>query len=196
MSFTNISREKKKRLLAWWWLTLYVSLIFISAPYALKLWNFWEKKIKINLTMVFSLFGVGLFFLLFYFLLKTKTQRLLEGGIILTGIFLGFASLWLFFTRHPIERIHLFEYGFLSYLVFQALKYKGSGKRNYLWGISIVILIGVFDEIFQWFLPQRFGDIKDVFLNSFSGIFGFLIIALFDSEFCEDKHHDFNSKTI
>jgi glycopeptide antibiotics resistance protein len=187
MSSKNIPEEKKKRLLAWWWLALYVSLIFISAPYALKLWNFWEKKLKINLTMIFSLFGVGIFFLLFYFLIKTKTQRLLEGGIILTGIFLGSTSLFLFFTSHPIERIHLFEYGFLSYLVFQALKYKGRGKRNYIWGISIVILIGVFDEVFQWFLPQRFGDIRDVFLNSFSGLFGFLVIALFNSELLKVK---------
>jgi VanZ family protein len=36
----------------------------------------------------------------------------------------------------------------------------------------LITLIGVVDEIIQWFLPNRVGDMRDVAMNSFGGLSG------------------------
>ena len=178
VSFKNVTPgREKRRLLIRGWVLLYISLIFILTPYAPTLWEFLKKKTGLNFVEIMSFFGIGVFVLLYYFLFKTKTYRAVKEYFVLAGVFLCYIIIFLFFTQHPIEQFHLFEYGFLSYLIYQALAMDIKGKKLYGWGMVIIILVGIFDEVFQCFLPQRFGDIRDVFLNCFSGLLGFAIIA-------------------
>jgi len=46
-------------------------------------------------------------------------------------------------------------------------------ENLYGWGMIIVILVSSLDELFQVSLPHRFGDLKDIFINSLSGLLGF-----------------------
>ena len=35
-----------------------------------------------------------------------------------------------------------------------------------------IMSVGLVDEIIQWFLPNRYGDIRDVVMNSLGGVSG------------------------
>ena len=47
-----------------------------------------------------------------------------------------------------------------------------SRKLVYLSSFVLVSIIGIGDEIIQQLLPNRVGDIRDVFMNSFGGLLG------------------------
>lgn len=69
------------------------------------------------------------------------------------------------------ERIHIVKYGILGFLLFRDFS-TGTPTSRYslslVWGLSI----GVVDESFQWILPYRVGDIRDVIFNSLSVVLG------------------------
>ncbi|MFQ5647198.1 MAG: VanZ family protein [bacterium] len=70
----------------------------------------------------------------------------------------------------PEERIHFLEYGILGHLV---LKAAGNKRKSGLWfSLLFVIIIGIGDEAMQVFLPNRVGDLKDVYMNIFGGCLG------------------------
>ena len=75
----------------------------------------------------------------------------------------------------PEERIHLLEFGLLGILAPASLGGKNGGG-NYLRALLFIFLVGLLDEGFQWLLPDRVGDWRDVFFNSLGGIWG---IALY-----------------
>ena len=70
----------------------------------------------------------------------------------------------------PAERVHFIEYGLLGFLVTKAI-----GKLNWM-TISIALLfvtsVGAIDEGFQWMLPNRVGDLRDVIMNGVGGGMG------------------------
>jgi len=82
------------------------------------------------------------------------------------------------FIPNPYEFTHLPEYAILSILIVRALnKERGSSfiKNSYfLSGLSSGV-IGVTDEVYQYFLPNRFFTWYDVLLNILGGILGLLI---------------------
>lgn len=74
----------------------------------------------------------------------------------------------------PVERTHLFEYGFLAVLIHQALlerKRNGSGVR-FPPAIAILgaALLGWGDEGLQAFLPNRVYDTRDVLINALAAV--------------------------
>ena len=36
----------------------------------------------------------------------------------------------------------------------------------------LIVSVGLVDEIIQWYLPNRYGDIRDVVMNSLGGVSG------------------------
>lgn len=75
----------------------------------------------------------------------------------------------------PEERIHLLEYGLLGILAPASLGGKNGGGI-YLRALLFIFLVGLLDEGFQWLLPDRVGDWRDVGFNTLGGVWG---IALY-----------------
>ncbi len=173
MLFKNSAPEKKKRFIFWSLLALYVSLIFCFTPYAYPALKFLMDKTKLNLNLGMSLLGIFMFIYFFLALIKTKNLRTVRASLILIFIAMGYIILFVIFTKNPVERFHLFEYGVLSYFIYQALAIDLHEENLYGWGMIIVILVSSLDELFQVSLPHRFGDLKDIFINSLSGLLGF-----------------------
>ena len=69
-----------------------------------------------------------------------------------------------------VERIHFVEYAFLGLLISRVVNV--TKLHSIIFSGCLVILIGTVDEIIQWFLPNRFGDLRDVFMNSVGGLSG------------------------
>lgn len=74
----------------------------------------------------------------------------------------------------PEERTHLFEYGLVGYVLFQALlernKNLGQIRSPAIVAILGTGLLGWLDEIIQGFLPNRYYDLRDVGFNALAGL--------------------------
>ena len=68
------------------------------------------------------------------------------------------------------ERVHFIQNGLLGLLVSRA--YKISSFIMLLASGLFIMSVGLVDEIIQWFLPNRYGDIRDVVMNSLGGVSG------------------------
>ena len=68
------------------------------------------------------------------------------------------------------ERVHFLQYGLLGLLVSRA--YKISSFKVFLASGLFIMSVGLVDEIIQWYLPNRYGDIRDVVMNSLGGLSG------------------------
>ncbi len=81
------------------------------------------------------------------------------------------------------EKIHLVEYGLLAFLLYRAfLRYLGRSSD-----LSILLLpllwlttAGVLEESMQWLVETRLGEIRDVFLNVYAGVCGWLFSLALD----------------
>ena len=70
----------------------------------------------------------------------------------------------------PAKRFHFLQYGPLTLLVFEALRYRFQGRSLYLWTLVAVTLIGVGDETLQAVLPRRHFGYIDILVNSTAGL--------------------------
>jgi VanZ family protein len=74
----------------------------------------------------------------------------------------------------PIERTHLFEYGLLAVLLYEALKErKRNGGAVRLSGVSAILATAFFgwlDEAVQAYVPNRVYDHRDVGINALAAI--------------------------
>ena len=67
---------------------------------------------------------------------------------------------------NPEEVFHVLEYGFLSFLFLQA-EAEGGCWSAYLAG-CLASSVGVVEELFQWVLPNRIFDFRDIGINLFA----------------------------
>lgn len=78
-----------------------------------------------------------------------------------------------------VERVHFIEYGFLTWLFYRAFGPTPTDGRGD--GASLALpmlaglLVGTADEAFQWFVPNRVGELGDIFLNLASISAGLLL---------------------
>ncbi len=63
---------------------------------------------------------------------------------------------------------HIIEYGFLSFLLYRALKI--TSKNSQILAILITILYAITDELHQYFVPGRISSVFDVAFDSFGAV--------------------------
>ena len=63
-----------------------------------------------------------------------------------------------------VERFHFVEYGLVTLLFYRAWRPLDDGSV-YVLPVLCGILVGTLEEWFQWFIPVRIGEMRDVFLN-------------------------------
>jgi len=121
---------------------------------------------------VLALFlGGGVFFIYLSRLWKLpRTNKIFTTIILLAGI--GYS----FFLPLPEERVHLVQFGLLGLLACPSLKGSNDAGWIGLWKpLLFVFLVGTADEVLQWFLPDRFFDLRDILFNTLGGIWGILL---------------------
>ncbi len=74
------------------------------------------------------------------------------------------------FLTVPAKRFHFLQYGLLTVLVFDALRFHCHDRYHYVWTLLIVALLGLGDETVQGILPDRYFGVADVVLNSVAGL--------------------------
>ena len=82
-------------------------------------------------------------------------------------------DIYTFFTfklkNIPEEAVHFLEYGVLGFFLFKALSHHIKDKSIYITATLLTLLFGIFDEVIQWTIPQRYWDFRDAALNGLSG---------------------------
>ncbi|MCM8791267.1 MAG: VanZ family protein [Candidatus Omnitrophica bacterium] len=101
---------------------------------------------------------------------------LIRAGAVISIFGLGF--LLALRQEYLAEKTHIFTYGLLGFMA--AANLVGSGPallpKTVLLALCFVAFISALDETFQFFLPYRFGEMRDFATNMISGALG---ISLF-----------------
>ena len=98
--------------------------------------------------------------------------------LIFIGVFIaGFLFAW--HLDILVERMHLLEYGLLGWLAIRDTlrKKKGIVKASIFSGLFI-LGVSIVDEAFQWWLPYRVGDTRDVVFNEVGGLWGMSLFLI------------------
>ncbi|MBM3253517.1 MAG: hypothetical protein FJZ16_04620 [Candidatus Omnitrophica bacterium] len=164
----------------WRWVITYIALIYINLPFLPFLWNnaikFFGKRFDYFPSVLLFLFG---FVIIFYTIFVLKCRRFLLYlylGLIAVLVSLVFSNLKL-----AVERIHLFEYGLLPFLIGHSLKKQGTDRYSSLRIFLIGFIVGIVDEFIQIILPNRYCTISDILLNSVSVFLGLLAWKIISS---------------
>ena len=65
---------------------------------------------------------------------------------------------------NAVERFHFLEYGLVAFLFYRAWRPLGDVAIVLLPALA-GLMVGAAEEWFQWFIPNRVGELRDVFLN-------------------------------
>jgi hypothetical protein len=87
----------------------------------------------------------------------------LAAALAIGGAYSGAADL------SATETFHFVEYGVLSGLFYLAVRPEADGTLLIL-PVLAAVAVGVVDEWFQWFVPIRAGELRDVVLDSICGV--------------------------
>lgn len=158
-------------------LIAYVGVIFALIPCAPELWKLLYARCGPIFLSIVPLVGIAFFCLLAIVLIRVRGARAIKDLLVAVGTFLCYLLLFRFVTQTPLEQFHLIEYSLLSYLVYHSLSPR-SFMKTLIPGLLIVTTVGLADECCQWLSPHRFCDMRDVLLNTASGMLGFLLIGL------------------
>ncbi len=93
----------------------------------------------------------------------------------------GFISLYavIIITSDGFDKkMHLIEYGLLTYLLFDTLRSRFTVFSVYMLTLLFASLIGVLDEILQYFAPGRSFDLGDIISNITAAVIMLVLVTL------------------
>ena len=164
--FNLLNRVSKNRL--WVLIIIYVLFIYVSLPFFPSFITFMRNFISKELLNLLSLVVTISFFLLLTSWIYNKKYKAKQFILIISPILLlTYLSISLDVW---VERIHFIEYAVLGLLISRAVNVRT--LNGIIYTGCLITLIGAVDEIIQWFLPNRVGDMRDVFMNSVGGLSG------------------------
>ncbi len=175
--------SKKPLLSRWSTLILDVAVILATLPLIPIVWVPLRDGIGPPATTALStVLGLGGAWIL---LKVMRVLTLRKSWSPLRGLMLGVsASVFLFFLwrlENPVEKVHFFQYGFLSFLAYHCIGTTWQGLG--IWPlrtatVGLAAAVGLLDEAIQYLLPNRFGDMRDVGFNLLAGVMGLVITTL------------------
>lgn len=162
----------------WAFLAAYVALIYGTLSIAPKFSRFFSKLLGHN----FGIFVDALIILAVAALVaasyKALASRPAAVYAALAAILSLYAAMIFRWTKIPSEKLHLIEYGFLSYLVLRVVRHVRGRWARYLYVLIAVVVVGCCDELIQKCLPNRVCEAKDMVLNVISGVLGLALIEV------------------
>lgn len=180
----SLAHVPKRPLLSRWsFLVYYTSFILVTLPLTPLIWTTirrWIGRSAATILIIVLFLAAILFAFKVIRVLIKRNQWNWWRGSVLVACFLIFFQFFRFVDT-PVEQIHFFEYGFLSFLACRCAESTWPRLEYWLlrfavWGFAVVF--GTLDEWIQYMLPNRVGDIRDVGLNALAALFGLVIVSL------------------
>jgi hypothetical protein len=158
--------------------------VILSAPFVGQIRSAIRAQFPGHFVLVVgSIIGLVIGAALLLTLLRIRDRRALRYGALVAaaGIGVGY-SMWFAQGRADVdvvERFHFVEFGIVTLLFYRAWR-----PRND-WSIFVLpylagLLVGTLEEWFQWFIPVRVGEMRDIFLNSVAIATGLLFSVAVD----------------
>jgi VanZ family protein len=101
-------------------------------------------------------------------LFRIRHDRARRYGLIVGALAFATAYTLATATGRPdvdaVERVHFVEYGVLTWLYYRAVR-PARDLSVLLLPVLAGLIVGTVEEWFQWFIPNRVGEARDVFLN-------------------------------
>lgn len=101
-------------------------------------------------------------------IMRIREQRRLRYALLALSLAFGAAYSYAMRTGNPevdaVEHFHFVEYGLVTLLFYRAWRPLDDGAVFVL-PVLAALIVGALDEWFQWFIPVRVGELRDVFLN-------------------------------
>ena len=141
---------------------IYALFLITGASYFRFLLNWIEANSALSVSNIiwlgFFILGLAVAVVVGINFYKIGIKRVVLAGVIfLAG--LGYAATF----SVPAERTHLLKYGVLGALgFFQAFLAKHSKWRAIFFALGFAFFVACIDELFQYFLPSRVGDPRDL----------------------------------
>ena len=119
-------------------------------------------------TIVGGIIAIGLAIALLTAFIRIRQYRLRRYMLVALAVAIAIAySAW---TAGPnpesnvVERFHFLQYGLITFLFYRAWRPLGDLSILIMPALAGLI-VGTAEEWLQWFIPNRVGEMKDVFLN-------------------------------
>lgn len=122
-------------------------------------------------------FLVSVYLCILYLLILRYVGLSVRNFLVLTG-FIALYAVIIVTSIGFDKKMHLIEYGLLTYLLFDALRYRFTAVSVYILSLVLTTLIGVLDEILQYFAPGRSFDLEDLSSNVLAGILMLVLIVI------------------
>ncbi len=171
---------QRGRLILDWIVTVTVYLlVLLIIPISDKfIPNLNENTIDVALNLIINVLIIAIFACLLIYLLKRGKQAGISSYIWL-AVFFIISIYFLAQVEFTKDRLHFLGYGLLSLLLYLALRHNIGTQMLYVWSTFIIILFAILDEALQLFeVGGRSFEIKDIVIDSLSGLSGQLLIAL------------------
>lgn len=118
--------------------------------------------------IVLGMVAVGVVAIMAIALTMIRERRLLRYSLLAGAVAGGVVYAYLTRTDNPevnaVEWFHFVEYGLLTLLFHRSWREAGDLSSLVLPAVAVFV-VGTLDEGFQWFVPARVGELRDVFLN-------------------------------
>ncbi len=178
LAWPQLLRLGVERSRAWGLALLYIAFVYSTIPLMPKVWGTLSEHTQGTVRYLGIAVVVGLGVALLVKTAAGRAGRNWRTWVGLLAVGLAYAYLLQHFARFPAERLHLVEYGLVSYLLLRALSLDLPAPRAYIVALLLTALVGTGDELIQWILPERVFELKDVQLNLVSGGLGLLAVRL------------------
>ena len=113
--------------------------------------------------------AIGAALLLAIVRIRGRERRRLRYALLVSSLAFGTAYSYATRTGNPevdaVEHFHFVSYGLITLLFYRAWRPLGDGAI-YVLPVLSALIVGALDEWFQWFIPNRIGELRDVFLNA------------------------------
>lgn len=175
--------DLKEKGRVWLSLGIYTLLMLVTRPIMPLLLKIYYENLSFPLSSVCYIISIIVFFTIIGYLafVRKECRASVYGWFfVLSSIY----ALLIFRQKLPAEKFHFFEYGLFSYFSHNAVKENDiitrllKFKNSYVIAFILILVISLIDEFIQYFLPNRVGDLRDVFLNIISGVLGLMVIGL------------------
>ncbi len=147
-------------------------LIFSTSNYLPWVVNWLRARNLLRLSLNAALAVAAIPVILLFVRLRLSPKRLILTALISCPV-LAYV-LWP--TDSFVEKIHLIEYGSLAFFVHQWLTTRPLSRRAVPATAWIAVsLIGLGDELWQGWLPNRFFDTRDIIVNSLGAAYAIFL---------------------
>ena len=157
----------------WWTLSvIWTAVIYLTLPYA-PVWRDWltEKFTGyfIPVTVAVILLAIMIITIVRMIRYKSSVYDYILLALVIYGYYFALSRIEII-----VEQVHFLEYGLLAYLVIRALRVSNRSLGQYLNALLLVSLAGIIDECIQGQLPNRVGELRDVYTNILSAALALL----------------------